>query len=68
MAEKIKILLVKKKMSVTALAKCLGQSSQNLSNKLSNDDFRESELKKIAEALNCDYDATFTLRDSGEKV
>lgn len=68
MSEKIKILLVKRKKSVTDLAKALNTSSQNLSNKLRNDNFREEELREIAEVLNCDLDIAFTLRDTGEKV
>lgn len=68
MSEKIKIVLLKRKKSVTDLAKALNTSSQNLSNKLRNDNFRESELQEIAEALDCDLDVSFTLRDTGERV
>lgn len=68
MAEKVRILLVKRKITVTDLAKRLGMSQSNLSNKLSRDNFNEKELKEIAEALNCDLDMNFTLRDTGEQV
>lgn len=68
MAEKVRILLVKRKITVTDLAKRLGMSQSNLSNKLSRDNFNEKELKEIAEALNCDLDIGFTLRDTGEQV
>lgn len=68
MAEKVRILLVKRKITVTDLAKRLGMSQSNLSNKLSRDNFSEKELKEIAEALNCDLDMNFTLRDTGEQV
>lgn len=68
MAEKVRILLVKRKITVTDLAKRLGMSQSNLSNKLSRDNFSEKELQEIAEALNCDLDISFTLRDTGEKV
>lgn len=68
MSEKIKIVLVKRKKSVTDLAKALNTSSQNLSNKLRNDNFREEELREIADILNCDFDIHFTLRDTGEQV
>lgn len=68
MSEKIKIVLVKRKRSVTDLAKALNTSSQNLSNKLRNDNFREEELREIADILNCDLDMNFTLRDTGEQV
>lgn len=68
MAEKVRILLVKRKITVTDLAKRLGISQSNLSNKLSRDNFSEKELQQIAEALNCDLDISFTLRDTGEQV
>ncbi len=68
MAEKIKIVLLKRKMTITQLASILGSSSQNLSNKLRLDNFRENELKEIADALDCDIETTFTLRDTGDKV
>lgn len=68
MAEKVRILLVRRKITVTDLAKRLGMSQSNLSNKLSRDNFNEKELQEIAEALNCDLDIGFTLRDTGEQV
>ena len=68
MAEKVRILLVKRKITVTDLAKRLGMSQSNLSNKLSRDNFNEKELQEIAEALNCDLDIGFTLRYTGEQV
>lgn len=68
MAEKVRILLVKRKITVTDLAKRLGMSQSNLSNKLSRDNFSEKELQEIAEALNCDLNIRFTLRDTGEQV
>jgi len=68
MAEKVRILLVKRKITITDLAKRLGMSQSNLSNKLSRDNFNEKELQEIAEALNCDLDIGFTLRDTGEQV
>lgn len=68
MAEKVRILLVKRKITVTDLAKRLGMSQSNLSNKLSRNNFNEKELQEIAEALNCDLDIGFTLRDTGEQV
>ena len=54
-------------MSKTALAKSLNTSSANLSHKFKRDDFRESEIKKIAEVLNCTFEPNLVLNDSGEK-
>lgn len=68
MSEKIKILLLKRKLTVTSLADRLGMSQSNLSNKLSRDNFNEKELQQIADALDCTVDTKFTLNDTGEKV
>lgn len=68
MSEKIKIVLLKRKMTITALAQAIGSTRSNLSNKLSRDNFSEKELQEIAEALNCDLDMNFTLRDTGETI
>lgn len=68
MTEKIKVVLKRRGMTVGELAEATNQTRQNLSNKLSRDNFQESEVRKIAEALNCDFEAYLVMRDSGEKV
>ncbi len=65
--EKIEHVLLKRKMSKTDLAKALGVSSQNLYNKLNNDNFKESDMKEIAKVLNCKLDVTLELNDTGDK-
>ncbi len=67
-SERIRVLLIKRKMTASQLAEKLGISRQNLSNKLSRDDFSTSDLVKIAEALNCTYAYTFTMNDTGESI
>lgn len=68
MAEKIRMVLIARNMKIKDLAECLGYSGNNLSNKLKADNFSEKELRRIAEALNCDFEATFTLRDTGKRI
>ena len=68
MAEKIRIVLIKKKMKLSELAEKIDTSRTNLSNKMSRDNFSEKELQKIAEALNCDLHMSFVLRDTKEEV
>jgi transcriptional regulator with XRE-family HTH domain len=68
MSEKIRIVLIKRKMTISSLAEKLNTSSQNLSGKLSRDNFNENELSEIANALDCTFEATFTLNDTGEKI
>jgi len=67
MGEKIRILLKRKKMTIIDLAATMGTSNQNLSNKLSRDNFTEQELHKIAEVLGCRFEGFFIFED-GEKI
>ena len=68
MGEKIRVILKRRGMTVAQLADLTNQTRQNLSNKLSRDNFQEQDIKAIADALNCDYEAYLVMRDSGEKV
>ena len=68
MAKKIRTILLERDMTIKELAEKIGTNWNNLSNKLSRDNFSEKELRDIAEALDCDYDGIFTLRDSGKVV
>lgn len=68
MGEKIRIVLVKRNMTKSALAEKLGWSSTNIYNKFKRDNFSEEDLVKIAEVLDCDLEMNFILRDSKEKV
>jgi len=69
MTEKIRIMLVKRgNMSEAELARKLGVSPQNLNNKMKRDNFSESDLNKIAEALDCTFEAGFRMKDTGEYI
>ncbi len=50
-----------------ALATLIGTTNQNLSNKLTRDNFSEKELKQIAEALGCRFEGYFVFED-GDRV
>ena len=67
MAEKIRILLVKKKVSAAGLAKLLHTTPSNIYGKLKRDNFSEGELLEIAEKLGCKYEGHFIL-DNGEQI
>lgn len=67
LAEKIRILLLKEKMTVVGLAKATDSSSQNWYNKLSRDNFTEDDLIKIAKATNSVVEINF-VRENGEKI
>ncbi len=68
MAEKIRIVLRRRNMTLDALAKATKQSRQNLSNKMSRDNFTEKELLEIASALNCTYKAVLVFNDTGDEI
>lgn len=68
MSEKIRIALLKRKMSITELSCSIGTSQSNLSNKLKRDNFSEKELIQIADILNCDFKGTLIMRDTGEEI
>lgn len=68
MTEKIKIMLIKRKMSAVDLAKKLNCTPTNIYNKLKRDNFSEKELIEIADILNCDFRGTLIMRDTGEEI
>ncbi|WP_317856039.1 helix-turn-helix transcriptional regulator [Chakrabartyella piscis] len=67
-SEKIRILLIKRKMTMSELADKIETTPQNLSNKLSRDNFNEKEMHAIAKALGCKLDVTFEIDETGEMI
>ena len=67
MGEKIRILIKRKKITISELAVLTGTTNQNLSNKLTRDNFSEKELQQIAEALGCKFEGFFVFED-GKKI
>jgi hypothetical protein len=43
-------------------------STTNLYNRLKRDNFTEADLRRIAEVLNCTFEAGFRLNDTGEEI
>lgn len=68
MSEKIKVVLKRRNMTLGDLAEKTGQSRQNLSNKMSRDNFTEKDLRLIADAIGCTYQASFIMNDTGEEI
>ena len=66
MALKIRTILLERGMTLKELSEKIETTGSNLSNKLARDNFSEQELRIIADALNCEYDGIFTMRDSGK--
>lgn len=61
--EKIKIIMKRKGVSMTELAEKVGQSRQNLSNKMTRDNFTEKDVREIAAALGCEVVVEFRFPD-----
>lgn len=67
MGEKLRILIKRKKITISELAILTETTNQNLSNKLTRDNFSEKELQQIAEALGCKFEGFFIF-DNGDKI
>ena len=68
MGEKIKIIMGRRNMTVSALAELLGTTRQNLTNKFTRDNFSVNEIIEMASKLDCDFIGQFQMRDSKEKI
>lgn len=65
--EKIKIIMKRCGMTLTELAAATNQTRQNLSNKMTRDNFTEVDMKALAKALGCEVSIEFQLPD-GSKI
>ena len=69
MVEPIRIALVKRgNLSESELARRMGISPQNLHNKMNRDNFTESDLRQIAEALGLQLEISFIDPAIGVKI
>ena len=66
-SEQIKVLCVRMNISISELARRIGQSPQNFSAKLRRGTITDSELMMIADILNITFEQSFTL-PNGEKI
>lgn len=68
-AEKIRIMRVKRgNLSERELSVRLGDTPQNLNNKMKRNDFKESELLKIANALGYRLEIRFIDKETNEEI
>jgi len=69
MAQKIRILLVKKgNMTEAELARRLQTTPGNLNQKMKRDNFAEKDLREIADVLGCDVKIIFVDRQTLEET
>lgn len=66
-AEKIRLIVGRRGVTIGEVAEATKQTRQNLSNKLKRNDFKESELLQFAEFLNCELKIIFIDKESGEE-
>ena len=66
MAEKIKIVLGRKNLTLAQLAEMTGQTRQNLSNKMHRNNFSEKEMYAIGKALGAEVVCKFIFPDGTE--
>jgi len=67
-ADKIRIIIRKREMTLADLSDKTKQTRQNLSNKMTLDNFRVKELENIANQLNCELEINFVMKDTQEKI
>lgn len=67
MTNKIKALCAMRGITQQELADKLNTPQSNLSKKYKKDDWRESDLQKIAEVLNADFKGCFILNETDEQ-
>ena len=65
--EQIKVLCVRTGVSLSELARRLGQSPQNFTAKLKRNTITQDELNRIADVLNVKYEQYFVL-ENGEQI
>lgn len=61
--EKIRVIMNRQGMNMTDLAAATNQTRQNLSNKMTRDNFTEKETRAMAEALGVEVEVEFRLPD-----
>ena len=67
-SEKIRLLLRRRGVTITALAERIGLSRSRLMVKLKENNFSVSDLQKIAAALGCSFEGCFVMLDTEEKI
>lgn len=66
-SEQIRVLCVRSGVSLSELARRIGQTPQNFNTKLKRNTINQEELEKIAQVLNAKYEQFFVL-SNGELI
>lgn len=62
-AEKVRLIMKRRNMTMGELAEASGQTRQNLSNKMSRGNFTEKDIAELSAALGCTSEVVFTFPD-----
>lgn len=66
--EDLKILTIKKSISMSELARRLGESPQNFHLKIKRNTIKDIDLKEAAKAMNCDVEIVYKDKKTGEVI
>ena len=66
--EKIRTLAKRKGLTLAEVAERLGYSRQNVNYKMRTETWSESDIRKYADVMGCDYEITFIDRATGERL
>lgn len=67
-AEDIKILTVKRGISMSELSRRLGESPQNYGLKIKRNTIKDNDLKQAALALGCEVEVVYRDKETGEVI
>ena len=67
-SEKNRVIARRKKIDLTTLAAKTNQTRQNLSNKLTRNNWTEDQARAAASALGCSFDPVFIDNETGEQL
>lgn len=68
LAEDVKMLLAKKNISKSELARMLNDSPQNLGLKFKRNTFKDEDLKEIYKKINIVAEITYSDKNTGEEI
>lgn len=66
--EDIKVLIAKKGISISEVARRLGDSPQNLSQKIKRNAIKDIDLEQICKTMNCSVEVVYKDKDTGEVI
>lgn len=66
--EDIRVLIAKRGINTSEVARRLGDSPQNLSQKMKRNAIKDVDLKEIAKSMNCEVEVVYRDKTTGEEV